>query len=1241
MLPLAGSYGEQSPETEFPSRKRAPTIAIHPADEVVVQNSHLQTPSASSSGRTPGRQTALQIPVIDCADVDPDNTSATTISPVFSAMRTYSASSCSTFAVHGRSSSRRLSHSSTCGAPFLLSPKALAGTIASKSIAELEALGGLNGLAQGLQTDLYAGLCEDVSSSDAGRPSLEQGIHGPHQGRVEIYGVNKIPPKKTKGILELMMLALSDKVLVLLCIVAGISLFIGVYQALFQPHLPGQPRIEWVDSLTIMAAVLIVVVTGAVNDYQKEKQFARLVKKTEDRVVEAIRSGKSTEISVFDILVGDILHVSAGSVIPADGVLVTGFSVRCDESSITGESDHITKTPLNTALSRLDIGEVAKDIDPFMISGSKVLKGMGTYLVTGVGVNSMYGRLKMDVTERTEATPLQKKLSDIADRIAVAGVTVSVLLFAVLGIEILVQLPGSDRSFVELVQMFLRVFMISISIIVVAVPEGLPLAVTLALAIGVTRMLKDNNLVRVLSACETMGNATVVCSDKTGTLTMNKMAVAAGCVGLDGSFDDLGHQGMEENPSSPDERNQPCYSGLGSSSSLVRFRSSVDPLVRDVLMQSISTNSTASEGVVDGIATFIGSSTEVALVTFARTWLGMQPLQEERANTHIVQACPFDSRRKYMATVALQANGLHRLYLKGAPEVILRKCDRVLYNATLPLTEDATLTPERYQSLLQIVESYGRLTLRTIGFAYKDIVCWPPTNTSSEDEMWEQLLTGMTFLGTLAIHDPLRPEVTNAIAQCAQAGVSVRMVTGDNIQTACAIARECGILTDAGIAMEGSQFRNLSASEMYDLLPKLQVLARSSPEDKKTLVQRLKELGETVAVTGDGTNDGPALRTADVGFSMGISGTDVAKEASSIVLMDDNFSSIVSAIEWGRSINDVVKKFLHFQLTANITAVTLTFVSSVSSGTGESIISPAQLLWINLIMDTLAALALATDPANPSVLQRAPDTKATPIISITGWKMIIGQAIYQLLVMFVLDFKGADLLKLVRSDEAATLETFVFNTFVWMQLFNLYNNRRLDNNLNIFEGLHKNVYFIVVNIIIILGQVLIVTIGGIALSTTPLSIKEWMISIFLGALCMPVAVLLRLLPDDVVAIAFGLPRAWQTWFRKRSPSTTPSNATWLSTVDHIRFELVTCTQPRSSRLRRLIRTSSRGWGWSSSGVESERGHSDNERTPLLQNRDADVIGSRRGSVCAPSVVMVGMVAGGVGGLPRVEPHHDA
>ncbi|TWU74252.1 hypothetical protein ED733_004458 [Metarhizium rileyi] len=1225
MLPLASSDDEESNDPGLPSRNGAPTITIHPADELTAHSCHVQEfMSAASQEYSPTRltighrnrnwlltspnsradgQTAPRVPVSDRVDAEQDNTSAAAISPVFSAMQSCSDSSWSSFPPHSGSYARRLSHASTCEHSFLLSPKALAETVASKSIAELEALGGLDGLARGLQTDLVAGLCEDFHPLDAVHPSARHDMSRSHRARVDVYGVNKTPPKKAKSIFELMMIALGDKVLILLCIVAAISLFLGLYQAFFQPHLPGQPRIEWVDSLTIMAAVFIVVVTGAVNDYQKEKQFARLIKKTEDRSVRVTRCGKPAEISVFDILVGDILHVSAGSVIPADGVLVTGFSVRCDESSITGESDHISKVPLNAALSRLNVGEVARDIDPFMVSGSRVLKGTGTYLVTGVGGNSMYGRLKLDVTERTEATPLQKKLSRMADKIAVAGVTVSILLFGLVGIKMLVQLAGSDRSFVELVQLFLRMFMVSISIIVVAVPEGLPLAVTLALAIGVTRMLKDNNLVRVLSACETMGNATVVCSDKTGTLTMNKMAVTAGCVGLDGLFTGLDRRGREDQPGSSGQGNRPQGGYLAS----------LDPEVRNAFMQSIAMNSTAMERrLVDQVTTLIGSSTEVALLTFASMWLDMPSLQEEQHRAQVVQTCPFDSERKYMATVTAQPNKSYRVYLKGAPEIVLGKCGRVLRSATTPPPwQNATLTPQDRESVLQAVNSYGKQSLRTISFAYRDYVSWPPDNTSTEDELWQQALTGMTFLGTLAIHDPLRPGVSDAIAQCARAGVSVKMVTGDNTQTARAIARECGILTDTGIVMEGSEFRKLSASEMYDLLPNLQVLARSSPEDKKTLVQRLKELGETVAVTGDGTNDGPALRRADVGFSMGVSGTDVAKEASSIVLMDDNFSSIVSAIEWGRSISDVIKKFLHFQLTVNITAVTLTFVSSVSSGTGESILSPAQLLWVNLIMDTLAALALATDPPNPSVLERPPDTKAMPLLSVTGWKMIVGQAAYQLLVILVLAFQGHRLLKLPsRPDGVPTRETFVFNTFVWMQLFNLYNNRRLDNKLNVFEGLHKNPYFMAVNLIIIAGQVLIVTVGGSALSTTPLSAKEWLLSVLLGAMCMPVAVLLRLVPDEAVTRAFALPKPWQSWFRRQSPCHTTCQTTWLSTVDQIRCELITCTQPRSSRLRRLLRALSSAWDRVPEH-DFERGHLEDERAPLLRDRDVDDAASSR------------------------------
>ncbi|KAH6604508.1 Calcium transporting P-type ATPase [Trichoderma cornu-damae] len=1244
MGPSRGHHDQLLQQAAIPQRNRAPTITIHPAEGVVPRGQALQSPTVNTqdacpttsdpqdhtlslafpSYSRPHNQAFLEIPNVEVADAVHEGSNASPMSPVFSAMTSHPASSCSTFLeYHHRPGARRLSHLSMSDCPFSFSPKALAETIASKSIAELEALGGLDGLARGLQTDLRAGLgSENGQSAEFVDLSLEGNGHGLLKSRIDIYGINRVPVKKAKGILELMMIALiSDKVLVLLCIVATISLFLGLYQNWFQPHLPGQSRIEWVDSLAIMAAVLIVVVTGAVNDHQKEKQFARLVNKTEDRTVKAMRSGKVTEISAFDILVGDVLQISAGNLIPADGVLVTGYSVRCDESSITGESDHVTKVPLHTALSRLSVGEVANDLDPFMISGSKVLEGTGTYLVTGVGVNSIYGRLKMDVTERTETTPLQKKLSDIADKIAMAGLTVSVLLLGVLTIKLLVRLSGSGTSVVEFVQIFLRIFMVSISIIVVAVPEGLPLAVTLALAIGVTRMLKDNNLVRVLSACETMGNATVVCSDKTGTLTMNKMTVTAGCIGLNGTFNYL------EANATPGSRREPHDSRRGTVSP-ASFRSSIEPQVQDILVRSIAINSTALEGQADGLPTFMGPSTETALLTFSRKWLGMRPLQEERANSQIVQMYPFDSARKYMATVTIIHNGLYRVYIKGAPEVILRKCSRVLYDATMPLAEDTTLTQDHHQSLIQVLDGYGKLSLRTIGFAYKDIASWPPEEASTADEMLQHILGNMTFLGILAMQDPLRPEVRNAIAECAQAGVSVRMVTGDNVQTATAIAKECGILTSSGVVIEGPEFRKLSASEMYDLLPRLQVLARSSPEDKKLLVKRFKELGETIAVTGDGTNDGPALRTADVGFSMGISGTDVAKEASSIVLMDDNFSSIVSAIKWGRSINDAIKKFLNFQLTVNITAVTLTFVSAVTSDTGESMLSAAQLLWVNLIMDTLAALALATDPANPSVLQRAPDTKKTPLISITGWKMIVGQAMYQLVVIFILNLKGASLLRPMQSDEETTLETFMFNTFVWMQLFNLYNNRRLDNKFNIFEDLHKNLYFIAINIVIITGQVLIVTIGGNALSTTPLSPKEWMISIILGAFCIPVAVLIRLIPDGAIraVLGQGAPRQNSGGI---SSSNSPNRVTWLSTVDHVRCELGTISQPRDSRVRRILM---KFWcllqRWDSA-EGPERRNIAHERTPLLQRHDG-------GAVCAPSVVMVGMIAGGVGGWPRVE-----
>jgi Ca2+-transporting ATPase len=329
--------------------------------------------------------------------------------------------------------------------------------------------------------------------------------------------------------------------------------------------------------------------------------------------------------------------------------------------------------------------------------------------------------------------------------------------------------------------------------------------------------------------------------------------------------------------------------------------------LRDIMVKSIAINSTAFEGEEDGMRAYIGSKTEAALLTFARDWLGMQPLHEERANAEVVEVYPFNSTRKCMAVVTQLPYGSHRIYLKGAPEIVLEKSSRVISKTTSQLSEHVHLTKDRLDVLTGAINEYTSQSLRALGFAYRDLPSWPPPG----DEVGEDIFADMTFLGVLGLQDPLRPGVEAAVALCQHAGVFVRMVTGDNVRTAQAVARKCGILTESGVIMEGPDFRKLSIPEMDSILPHLQMLARSSPEDKRMLVKRLKEIGETVAVTGDGSNDGPALRAADVGFSMGISGTEVAKDASSIILMDDNFSSIVKAIEWGRTVNDVIKKFLH------------------------------------------------------------------------------------------------------------------------------------------------------------------------------------------------------------------------------------------------------------------------------------------------------------------------------------------
>ena len=950
---------------------------------------------------------------------------------------------------------------------FAFSPGQLNKLINPKSLAAFHALGGLAGLERGLRTSRVSGLSVDELGLD-GTVSFDTAVQAgaaadkefaqvkrtttggsmsaatklsddSFADRRRIYKDNRLPEKKSKSFWQLAWIAYNDKVLILLSVAAVVSLALGIYQTIRPaPSEEHEARVEWVEGVAIMVAIFVVTFVGALNDFQKERQFVKLNKKKEQRFIKVVRSGKSQEISVYDMLVGDVAHLEPGDIIPCDGIFIDGHNVRCDESSATGESDIMRKTPGGEVFHRIENNLSLHKIDPFILSGGKVSEGVGTFLVTSVGVNSSYGKTLMSLQDEGQTTPLQTKLNILAEYIAKLGLAAGLLLFLVLFIKFLAQLSSIEGGSQVKGQRFLQIFIVAVTIIVVAVPEGLPLAVTLALAFATTRMLKDNNLVRLLRACETMGNATTVCSDKTGTLTQNKMSVVAGTLSTASRFGDK-ETPINEKAAHNEKLDGPAK--ITSDVGQAEFTATLANETKTLLKDSIVLNSTAFEAEENGKVVYIGSKTETALLTLASENLAMDPVGEERANANVVQMIPFDSGRKCMAVVIKLANGKFRMLVKGASEILISKCTRIITDPTKGIS-DSPVTGEQIQALNGIVNNYASRSLRTIGLLYRDFEQWPPRGAVAEEDKkqanFDKVFRDMVFLGVVGIQDPLRPGVTQAVHDCQVAGVFVRMVTGDNIMTAKAIATECGIFTPGGIAMEGPVFRKLSSKQLNQVIPRLQVLARSSPDDKKLLVKHLKKLGETVAVTGDGTNDAPALKAADVGFSMGIAGTEVAKEASAIIIMDDNFVSIVKAIMWGRAVNDAVKKFLQFQITVNITAVFLTFISAVSNDDESSVLTAVQLLWVNLIMDTFAALALATDAPAKSILKRRPEPKSAPLITVNMWKMIVGQSIYQLVVTLILYFAGAHILSYQSPGEKDRLQSTIFNTFVWMQIFNQF-----------------------------------------------------------------------------------------------------------------------------------------------------------------------------------------------------------
>uniref|UniRef100_A0A8C8BXR0 Calcium-transporting ATPase n=1 Tax=Oncorhynchus tshawytscha TaxID=74940 RepID=A0A8C8BXR0_ONCTS len=986
-----------------------------------------------------------------------------------------------------------------------------------------EEYGDMDGLCQRLKTSPTEGLTGDATDLDK---------------RKEVYGENLIPPKKPKTFLQLVWEALQDVTLIILEVAALISLGLSFYQppggdtcgtAAAGAEDEGEAEAGWIEGAAILLSVVCVVLVTAFNDWSKEKQFRGLQSRIEqEQKFQVVRGAQVIQLPVADIVVGDIAQIKYGDLLPTDGVLIQGNDLKIDESSLTGESDHVKK---------------AADRDPMLLSGTHVMEGSGRMLVTAVGVNSQTGIIftllgagepgeeekkekkekrhnknKQDGAAAMEMQPLksaeggemeekeekkkanvskkeksvlQGKLTKLAVQIGKAGLVMSaitviilVLYFAVDNF-VLQKRPWLTECTPIYVQYFVKFFIIGVTVLVVAVPEGLPLAVTISLAYSVKKMMKDNNLVRHLDACETMGNATAICSDKTGTLTTNRMTAVACYVG------DVHYKEI------PDP-------GLLSVKSL------------DILVNAISLNSAYTTKILPatkegGLPMQVGNKTECGLLGLVLDLKrDYQPVRNQIPEEKLYKVYTFNSVRKSMSTVIKLPDGSFRMYSKGASEIVLKKCTKILNQEGEP----RVFRPrDKDEMVKKVIEPMACDGLRTICVAYRDFPGDPEPLWDNEND----ILNELTAVCVVGIEDPVRPEVPSAIVRCQRAGITVRMVTGDNINTARAIAIKCGIIHPGEdfLCIDGKEFNRRIRNEkgeveqerMDKVWPKLRVLARSSPTDKHTLVKGiidscLTDQRQVVAVTGDGTNDGPALKKADVGFAMGIAGTDVAKEASDIILTDDNFSSIVKAVMWGRNVYDSISKFLQFQLTVNVVAVIVAFTGACI--TQDSPLKAVQMLWVNLIMDTFASLALATEPPTEALLMRKPYGRNKPLISSTMTKNILGHGIYQLVIIFSLLFVGEQIFD-IDSGRHAPLHsppsehyTIIFNTFVLMQLFNEINARKIHGERNVFDGIFRNPIFCSIVFGTFAIQIVIVQFGGKPFSCTPLDLEKWGWCTFLG-----------------------------------------------------------------------------------------------------------------------------------------------
>ena len=819
----------------------------------------------------------------------------------------------------------------------------------------------------------------------------------------EEHGENVLTPPRRQSMWRLYLEKYEDPMVRILLVAALVSLLLSLV------------RHDFMETIGIIAAVILATTVGFYFERDAARRFNLLTQLGEEQPVRVLRDGRIQEIPRREVVVGDVVIVETGDEVPADGTLIDAVGLQVDESSLTGEP--MTSKDVRGKMEDVR-GEEAYPKD-MLLRSSMVMAGTGRYVVSAVGDETEIGHVARQAMELTGVqTPLNIQLGRLAKFISQIGGAVSTLCFVAFLIhDLLTNSLWHTADYIGMAEVVLRYFMMAVTLIVMAVPEGLPMAVTLALALNMRRMLKSNNLVRKLQASETMGAVTVICTDKTGTLTENRMTVASMVVRGD------------------------------------------NPEVREMLYRAIALNTTATHEV--------GNPTEQALLR----WLVSQGVDYEqlRADNPVSGREPFSTERKYMSTTVGST-----LYIKGAPEIVMAMCT---------MTDE-----ERKQAEVQLAE-WQQHAMRTLAIAVS-------SQSTVHSSLSESVALQSQLLAIVAISDPLREEVPDAIRQCRRAGIDVKIVTGDTSATALEIARQCGIATSGDAAISGAEFAAMDDQKARSIVRDLKVVFRARPTDKQRLVSLLQECGEVVAVTGDGTNDAPALNRAHVGLSLG-SGTSVAKQASDITIIDDSFRSIVHAVMWGRSLYINIQRFIFFQLVVNVAALLLVLFGAFI-GT-EMPLTITQILWVNLIMDTFAAMALASLPPSREVLNDKPRSADAFIIN-PGMRrgiIIVGCLLFAVTV--------AMLYYLERYTQMGTRElTIFFTVFVMMQWWNLFNARALGSSHSALRRIWAAPAFLLVLLMILLGQWLIVTYGGRIFRTEPLPPLTWLLII---AITSPVLIL--------------------------------------------------------------------------------------------------------------------------------------